>query len=456
MNEKSLIALARRACFVGYYRATGRGAILDDVERFERLHFSSRKELDANSAEQVATILRHAAATVPYYSQRLGDTQISEGNALAVLQQLPILTKDIIRKEGQNLVSTRPGRKIRPNTSGGSTGEPIRLLQDERMARLSRSGELLFMRWTGHNPGEPHLLIWGVPRETLGQGISNRERLFRFVCNETYLNCHHSSSSMMDGWILELQRLRPTLIEAYVDALHELSRRILASGKTVPSPRAIITSAGVLTPDARRDITAAFRAPIFNRYGSREVSNVACSCCKNTELHVHEPWCYLEIVDENGVECPVGVEGDILVTMFHNLTMPLIRYRIEDRGVWASSTPCACGRNTRRLAAIGGRVRDYVFTSEGAKIHGAALTMLMFNLEYLKRFQFHQNKGGDVCLRVVPTLLAQEAALRTSLEGPLSTLRGMLGKQKVSLEIVDEIIPSKSGKLRYVINEALG
>ena len=48
------------------------------------------------------------------------------------LGQIPILTKEIIRQEGENLYSDELNKRgAYENTSGGSTGEPVRFMQDK-------------------------------------------------------------------------------------------------------------------------------------------------------------------------------------------------------------------------------------------------------------------------------------------------------------------------------------
>jgi phenylacetate-CoA ligase len=444
-----------------YHLQPGRHEIVERAERADRLYFSPRSEIDAAVRQRLTSLLKHAAATVPYYRALIESQEISEDTALDVLQRLPVLTKDIIRAQGNRLTSESPGTRIRVNTSGGSTGEPIQLLQDAEMDRKSRSYELLFMKWARHRPGEPHVLIWGVPEEAFGRPILWRERAFRFVHNETYLNCYRITDTLLDEWVRKINAIRPTLIEAYVDALHELSVRVLKTGASIASPRGIVTSAGVLTPAMAEIIRRAFRAPIINRYGSREVSNVACSCGLSQELHVNEAWSYLEVVDEKGQACPPGVEGDILVTLFGNRTMPLIRYRIEDRGVWASGE-CPCGRRTRRLAAVSGRRTDYLVTADGTRINGVAiatytaLAALHDAKSGVRQFQYRQRRPGHVTLAIVPREGVGRDSLRSNVQTAVSSLGHMFQGVTVDVEIEREILPSNSGKLRYVVNELQG
>jgi phenylacetate-CoA ligase len=418
----------------------------------DRFQFASRDEIDVQVRQNLCQLLLHAARTVPYYRDLIDVRNLSEATAISMLQRMPILTKDLIRQEGKRLISERAARRSRWNTSGGSTGEPVRLLQDRDMLNKSRATELLFMRWAGHARGEPHLFIWGVPQATFHEKISYHEILFRLIHNETYLNCYRITDDTLRVWIECINARRPTLIEAYADAIYDLSCFIVEKRSSVRSPRAIITSAGVLTPHMREVVTRAFRCPVLNRYGSREVSAVACSCMSGHELHVNEYGCYVEVVDQQECPCEQGIEGDILVTLLANYAMPLIRYRIQDRGIWASG-PCPCGRTTRRLAAVSGRQSDYLLALDASRINGTALTTLLYPVCSIRRYQYRQVQPDRVVLAVVPKEGVALDALKTEMEAPLGRLRIMLGGVSVELAVVDKIMPSNSGKYRYIIND---
>src|SRR5256885_198009 len=82
----------------------------------------------------LSQLLRHCRHAVPYYAerfQRIDSTHLEDADPREFLLRLPIVTKETIRAEFVKLQSTDLGRrKWSYNTSGGSTGEPVRLVQD--------------------------------------------------------------------------------------------------------------------------------------------------------------------------------------------------------------------------------------------------------------------------------------------------------------------------------------
>src|SRR5262249_25791653 len=98
--------------------------------------------------------------------------------------------------------------------------------------------------------------------------------------------------------ILNVQR--PKLIIAYVDSIFELARFAERERLAIRPQSAIITSAGTLTVFMRETIESVFQCKVFDRYGSREVGDIAGECAAHNGLHVF-PWgCYVEVVDEEG------------------------------------------------------------------------------------------------------------------------------------------------------------
>jgi phenylacetate-coenzyme A ligase PaaK-like adenylate-forming protein len=81
------------------------------------------------SEYRLENILKHAINNTKYYSQFKNKS----------LEEFPILTKDIIRENFENLKSNDlDKRNWFLNTSGGSTGEPVKFIQDMEFRNIQR------------------------------------------------------------------------------------------------------------------------------------------------------------------------------------------------------------------------------------------------------------------------------------------------------------------------------
>lgn len=57
-----------------------------------------------------------------------------------------------------------------------------------------------------------------------------------------------------------------------------------------------------------------FKAPIFNRCGSREVGDIACECEVHNGLHINPFTHYVEIIRLDEKFCITGKVGEVVVT----------------------------------------------------------------------------------------------------------------------------------------------
>jgi phenylacetate-CoA ligase len=348
---------------MGYLRSLAWGATLAatgatprELRRLRRAQWLTPEESAVAQRRAVEGLLGHAYRTVPYYRDLLRDVVGTDATRLdaGVLARLPLLTKEVIRTHAGALVSTAgDGRGRYTNTSGGSTGEPVVLVQDQRFRDCSRAVAMLFDQWTGYRVGFPMAKIWGSERDLFVGRETVKTRVVRFLRNEHWFNAFRMTPSQVEEYVARINRTRPQFVLAYVESIFDIARFIEREGLDVWSPRAVMTSAGPLDDHVRAVVERVFRAPVFNRYGSREVGDIACDCSSHRGQHVCSPYHVVEVLRPDGTTAEAGEVGEIVVTLLTNFSMPLIRYRIGDTAKWASG-PCGCGRPWPRLESVTG------------------------------------------------------------------------------------------------------
>lgn len=95
-------------------------------------------------------------------------------------------------------------------------------------------------------------------------------------------------------------------------------------------------------------------------YGLTEVMGpgVAAECRESRgSLHIFEDHFFPEVLDERGDPVPPGTPGELVLTTLTKEALPVIRYRTGDVTSFVAG-PCACGRTSRRIARLSGRVDD--------------------------------------------------------------------------------------------------
>lgn len=398
---------------------------------------------------QLYDIVMYAIQHVPYYRDLVLEKHLSfsKENIIEDIKQLPILTKEIIRKEGNRLYSIE-SVDYHIATSGGSTGEPVQLRHDKYLAKIHPGN--YFLSFAGYEPGDKLVLLWGSERDILKGSIGIKAIISnRFVTRRKLLNSFRMTKEDMFNYVSIINKWKPKVILAYTQSIYELAQFIKRENLNVYSPKGIVVSAGTLYKDWADEIREVFRCPIINQYGSRETPGIAISCTESSELHINTFMNYVEIVDDNGNNLPFDTDGNILVTNLFNKSMPLIRYKIGDIGALSAKKTCKCGRNLPCLTHVTGRTVNVFKRRDGAKIDGEYFTHLFYGINEVERFQVIQIDYEKIKIKIQSSKI-----LGKDKENEIkNNIYAVMGNNcDIDIEYLDEILPTKSGKYLYTIS----
>jgi phenylacetate-coenzyme A ligase PaaK-like adenylate-forming protein len=428
-------------------REDGRSARLRD--ELARRQFDPPAVVRARQVVALRRVLRHAAATVPYYHDLFDHVGFRPEAVRSVddLQALPLLTKSAIRERGADLLSeTFRTRPLTRKKTSGSTGVPLEVRLDDGGLSWKRACTLRSDEWSGWRRGGPVAKVWGNP-EYRRHGVKGwlRNRLYE---RAVHLDTLNMTPDAMRRFVATLNRSRPELLFGHAHSLFLLADFVDRHSLKAHRPAGIVATAMVLHDWQRRRIEATFGCPVTNRYGCEEVSLIACECERHRGLHVNADSVLVEIVRE-GKPAPPGAPGSIVVTDLSNFAMPLIRYLIGDVGVLAAEH-CPCGRAFPLLESIEGREADYVVTADGRLISGISLTenfavlvpgvaQLQIVQETVRKFLFRIVRGhdwGPASDRKLAELVAERFGTPT----------------RYAVQFVDLIPQEPSGKYRFCIS----
>ena len=405
---------------------------------------------ESTTGAALSAILRHAISNVPFYSQ-FGSLPVAEA-PLEALRALPLIDKSIVREREEDLCSTDLSRrKWHMDRSGGSTGEPVKIIQDAEYVERVDAVERLASHLVGRDVGQPQVMLWGSVRDIVKGGGDMQQSLRRALTNSTVVNAFRMTEATMRDTLSLIDRRPPRLIVAYAQAVYELARFAERNSIPVRRQKAIVTCADTLRPFMREAIERVFGCPVFDRYGTREVGVIACEIPGYQGLWI-APWtCHVEIIDSSGAPVEDGVEGEIVITSLANFAMPLIRYRVGDRGVLAPPGRGPHPLASRVLERVTGRTNDVFRLRDGGIVAGEFFVYLMYLRPWVRAFQVVQKREDWMAFRVV---LEGTGYPPEEWEEICSRARSVFGSEcRVDLEIVDEIPALPSGKYRYTISE---
>ncbi len=418
------------------------------LREFMQTQWLSADELRALQLRRLRSLLAHAHAACPFYRRRLDAAGLDPAglHALEDLRALPSLEKTEMQEQIGDMVARGwPRADLIANQTGGSTGTPVRFFLDHARKCSRSAATLRHNAWAGWQMGDRAAVIWGAPRDRPADGrwASLRARL---LCEPLWLDAAEITEQTLERFRAALQRWRPTVVQAYARAAVVFARYLETIGATIPSPRGLITSAEVLEDADRTLLERVFGCPVFNRYGSREVSVLASECDQHTGLHVMAEGLYVEVETATGPAGP-GETGALLVTDLLNHAMPLIRYRIGDLGSWAPGR-CPCGRGLPRLERVAGRVTDFLVGCDGRLVSGIFLaTYVVAHRPTLGQVQIRQHRAGAVLYRIRPGHGFRPAEDTEYLRA--ATRRYLGEAARADAEIVAELPHEPSGKFLF-------
>jgi len=419
------------------------------LREFERTQYLSPADLRELQLRHLQALLRHAYDHTAYYRRQFREAGITPAaiRDLDDLRKLPTLSKQNLSANLADLVADNYRlEELRRDHTGGSTGSALTFYRDRRRGDARMGVAYRHDQWTGWRIGERSSYIWGALRD-LGPLTSLRWRLnSRFVRRHTFLDAAALDDISMSRFAAHLARWRPALIVAYSGAAYLFAKFLLAQGIKVPPPKAVITSAELLQPHQRRVIEQGLGAPVFDRYGAREVGMIASECERHQGLHIAADSLLVEMVADGAPAAP-GEPGQIVVTDLLNYGMPMIRYCIGDSGV-LSDRCCDCGRSLPLMQMLAGRISDFLVTPGGTMVSAAYLTVVIAQRPGLEHVQFVQDRREHVLIRVVPGPAFASADL-DHLERKLRDLMG--AGVTFSRELVQEIPRGPGGKCHFCV-----
>jgi phenylacetate-CoA ligase len=414
----------------------------------ERSQWLSPEEVEAARLAQLRHLVALAREKSPFHRERLRHVDPASLRGREDLARLPVLEKRDVQEHSERILLEDEDRsRLTRSATGGTTGEPTRYYWDDRYWIRSSAASFRAAKMAGFQPGDRHVMIWGT---AFGEDEKSRRRQIRQEARQNKLTVpgFELGPDSLPGWMERAAAWQPRLVEGYTSLLVLAAQWILDHGFEGLRPRSVISSAEKLHDHQRRLIEAAFRAPVFDRYGSREVGCIASECDHHRGLHISAEHVIVETLRGEEATAP-GESGDVVVTCLSNEVFPFLRYRIGDVATLAEE-PCPCGRGLPLMHMSQGRTHDLLTTGRGTYLPGEFFPHLFKDHEGVQAFQVHQHQDRDVTIRIIRTPAwapEQEAIYKREVHEALG--EGIA----VRYEYVEEIPRTKAGKLRFTISE---
>jgi phenylacetate-CoA ligase len=438
-----------------------------------KTQWHSQEELLSLQLKKLQNILDYSYEYVPFYKRRFDDLgmkpedikNFDDFNKIPSLKRQEIIDHHVDMLNVRFLESLKkinpdkqaPGKprglslfskhKLIMNTSSGSTGAPTVFYEDGTQTGLNWANELRLKTWFGADPGSKEVRFLRASSEELSKNLIASLR--RYVWNQLLLpgvNLRIEDHARSYERIMEF---KPKVLWGFTSAISELAQFMIDNKLEIGDavPNVAITWAAPLYDFEEKRIETAFKCKVTNIYGTREVGHIA-SRCPEGSMHINQESLYVE----NKEEYDSGKE--ILCTSLVKGPMPFIKFETGDIGEVAEQK-CSCGRHLKVINNLLGRTGEVIFDKEGKMI--APNVWCRFFMEgklasRINRFQIHYMKNKDIEMKIEKGKNFNDETnelIKSKFYSQFSN------DNKLIINYVDKIEPTKSGKYKMIINDLI-
>ena len=333
------------------------------LRAFERY---PRERQEQMLSAQLNQLLRHAAKSAPFWTERLAKRTPGRKSLQENLLEIAPLTRKDLQTRYDEISAKFPERDrtfVTESSTSGSTGTPVRFERSQLFyAPLYHAIALISTNWHGVDPQKPIGVI--------GNRCTDKERAplgppFRWLGPVGVGFEYCTKGKEIDEIFEHCTQRKPAYLQCGPTQLMSLARYALQNKRNDFRPEVALTLGSLVTEEIRESVQEGLGTRIVDRYSCEETGYIALQCPKHNHFHVISPVTHVEIIDEDGTPCPVGKPGRVLLTSMQSYAMPLVRYEIGDMAEWGEQ--CDCGITLPVIKQLWGRTRHLITTPDGKK-----------------------------------------------------------------------------------------
>lgn len=411
--------------------------------------FSSKKNISNEKKRLLSNSLLNAKCSGFYPSINFFEDSFILSNPYSILSQLPIITKnDLLTFDMTNISRLKGTQSV---VTSGTTGKALTLVREADCFAIQWAVWFRHRARFGINLDDESVNFTGKPLVPLEQ---KKPPFWRYNAaqKQHLISMQHININTIGSIVGFLNSIKPKFYSGYPSIIAEVARLALIQNVTLDkdSRPSVIVMGAEKTLDYQVDAIRKWLGNdivITDQYGLTE-GNCNFSKCEFGHYHEDFEFCHIEIVD--GETLPDGsTRGRLVGTTFYNKVLPLIRY---DTGDIARIAPddfqCPCGRNSRVILEVDGRVDDYILLPDGR--HVMRFDYLFKDTFEALEAQVIQQDMDAITILAVLVPNADKNGFERKVEAHFREY--IHSTMLLKFEYTDTIPKSNTGKFKAVIN----
>lgn len=357
------------------------GYPIDEARRMLSTIKSKRKEayvpghFNSSLLQDAKDIYRHHCSNL-FYEKLLRERGFNPATPIQTYDdwlRIPIIGKADMQRDPDELFEGLNKKDLRMHNTSGSTGNPFFFAKDKLCHALSWA--IIDDRLSALNISYGTDLqgrFYGIP---LGWLKYRKERIKDWIAGRYRFPVFDLSDDKMEAILAAYKRKKFVYSNGYASSLAYFAKYLIKKGIVLkdicPTLRYTITTSEVCDNIDRETMEKGFGVPVINEYGAAELDLLAFHDAEGNWL-VNQETLLIEIIDNNGIPCPPGTEGRVIVTSLFNKATPFIRYDLGDRAVLSEERK----EHLQLMKHVAGRNNDIIRLPSGRIAMGLTLYYL--------------------------------------------------------------------------------
>jgi len=348
------------------------------IKEVERMYAMGNEELSRRNEMRFLEIFRRAYDKSPFYNRLYTNAGIRKEDitCLADIKKLPVVTKDMVKQNANDILTVPLWKVVAANTSG-TTGTPLRIYESWPSIWRSQAYTYCTRKRNGFTYGQKLVSLRGhLDRKTTFLRVH--------ISNTLYLSSYNINQQNIRKYYDLIKNFNPVAIEGYPSSLYSLALFMKEADLKLHIP-VTFTSSETLFNYQRVLIQGRLGTEVYDNYGMTEQT-----------IYLQEAYNHQGYYEMPGYSINEYLNNGEICTSLVNEAFPLIRYRSNDVMEITETTE----ENTQIVVKRVGGQENCISCNDGMRI--MHLAFLFNGVKHVKMSQLVQNKNGLLEVRVVP------------------------------------------------------
>jgi phenylacetate-CoA ligase len=392
----------------------------------------TEEQINSYQFNQIKYILNYAFKYVPYYANLFDQIGFQPDKIKSAddIQVIPFLTKTLIRDNFKELISTEKvsgGHYVA--TTGGSTGEPLKILLDYNSVFKENAFINHFRSKIGYSDKDKLATF---------RGVEFGDKLWKFnpMQNELILSPFKLSKSTLRIYLKRINKYKPNYLNGYLSSIYFFAQLLSDNNLEIKCQlKGVFLISENIDIEQRNFIDDFFKVKSATFYGHSERCIIAEEIEPN--LYTFDPYYgYTELIEN------VDSSFSIVGTGFLNKTMPLIRYKTDDK----------CEIYVKEKVSILGRwhSNDFLIGINDEKVFHSAFNFHSDIFQNVTGYQFIQKVKGKAEFLITVNSRFKDTEIRLMQNEIQKKTKDVVNFE---INVVESFVLSKRGKFKMFVSK---